>query len=194
MAAEIKLAGSGFLDEIKKNAGLTMLIGVMLVISGFFAIVSPLMAGLSIALVVGVLLLINGVGLLFLAFKAGSFGKGFFIFLAGILTILVGGIMFARPGAGLASMTLFLALYFLFSGISDIVWSFQLKPENGWGWTLFSGIVSLLLGGMIWRQFPVSGAWAVGVLVGIRFLTNGITLVVFGIAARGAVKELNSKV
>lgn len=194
MAAEIKLAGSGFLDEIKKNAGLTMLIGVMLVISGFFAIVSPLMAGLSIALVVGVLLLINGVGLLFLAFKAGSFGKGFFIFLAGILTILVGGIMFARPGAGLASMTLFLALYFLFSGISDIVWSFQLKPENGWGWTLFSGIVSLLLGVMIWRQFPVSGAWAVGVLVGIRFLTNGITLVVFGIAARGAVKELNSKV
>jgi uncharacterized membrane protein HdeD (DUF308 family) len=56
----------------------------------------------------------------------------------------------------------------------------QLRPADGWGWTLFNGIVTLLLGLMLWRQFPLSGAWAVGILFGIKMLFSGMALVIIG--------------
>jgi uncharacterized membrane protein HdeD (DUF308 family) len=62
--------------------------------------------------------------------------------------------------------------------------AFQIKPTKGWGWVLFSGILFLVLGGMIWSQFPVSGAWAIGLLVGINLFFSGWRLAMLGIAAR----------
>jgi uncharacterized membrane protein HdeD (DUF308 family) len=55
---------------------------------------------------------------------------------------------------------------------------------TGWVWTLVSGIVSLLLGMLIWSQWPLSGVWAVGLLVGINILFSGWSLIALGAAAR----------
>ena len=192
MAQQIGSLGTEFLDGIKKNAGMAMVVGVVMLIVGFLAIGSPLVVGLSVAVVVGVLLLIGGVSQLVLAIKAGAFGKGLMNFIVGIVTVVVGLFMISRPGAGLASLTLFLAAYFVVTGIFESMSAFQIKPARGWGWTLFSGIVSVLLGFMIWGQFPLSGAWAIGTLVGIRMLVSGWTLIILGAAGRGMVKEVKS--
>ncbi len=192
MAKEISTIGKEFLDGIKKNAGMAMVVGVLLLITGFLAIGSPLVAGLSVSVFVGVMLLISGIAQLLLAFKAGSFGKGLLTSIVGIVTVVVGLLMISRPGVGLASLTLFLAAYFLITGIFEIMSAFQIKPAKGWGWTLFGGIVSLLLGFMIWGQYPLSGEWAVGTLVGIRMLFSGWTLIMLGAATRGTVKEVTS--
>ena len=117
---------------------------------------------------------------MFFAFKAGSFGKGLLIMVMGLITVGVVGYMVTSPGIALASLTLFLAAWFLVVGVSEMIWSFQLRPISGWGLTLFSGIVSLLLGIMIWRQFPMSGAWAIGVLVGIKLIISGWWLIFLG--------------
>jgi len=194
MAQEISTIGKEFLDGIKKNAGIAIAVGVLLVIAGFLAIGSPLVAGLSVSVFVGVMLMIGGFGQLTLAFKAGSFGKELLSSIVGIVTVVAGLLMISSPGAGLASLTIFLAAYFLMTGTFEIIGAFQIKPANGWGWTLFSGIVSVLLGFMIWGQFPISGAWAIGTLVGIRMLFSGSSLIMLGSAARGAVKEVKSKV
>jgi len=194
MAQEISTIGKEFLDGIKKNAGVAIAVGVLLVIAGFLAIGSPLVAGLSVSVFVGVMLMIGGFGQLTLAFKAGSFGKELLSSIVGIVTVVAGLLMISSPGAGLASLTIFLAAYFLMTGTFEIIGAFQIKPANGWGWTLFSGIVSVLLGFMIWGQFPISGAWAIGTLVGIRMLFSGSSLIMLGSAARGAVKEVKSKV
>lgn len=178
---------SEFFGEIRKHAGLTLLMGVIVVILGFLAIGSPLVAGLSVALAVGILLLIGGIGQLVFAIKART---GAVSIIIGLLTVLVGGYMIVNVDVALASLTLFLAAYFIVSGIFEAVLSFQARPAAGWGWSLFSGIVSLLLGILIWGQFPVSDVWAVGILFGIRMIFVGWTLIIIGSAARSASKQL----
>ena len=177
------------LSTIKRHAGLGVVLGIVIAIAGILAIVSPFVAGLSVAIAVGVLLIASGVSRLFLAFKMGSFGHGLMVFLIGLLSIVIGGYMISRPGMALATLTLVLAAYFFVDGIFEIIWSFRLRPIKGWGWTLFSGIVALALGIMIWRQFPVSGMWAVGTLAGIHMIFGGSSMASTCSAARGVAKE-----
>jgi uncharacterized membrane protein HdeD (DUF308 family) len=89
-------------------------------------------------------------------------------------------------------LTLFLAAYFLIDGICEIIAAFKIKPDQGWGWMLFNGVIAVLLGAMIWRQWPVSGAWAIGILVGVHILISGWSMVIFGTGARrfaGAIED-----
>jgi uncharacterized membrane protein HdeD (DUF308 family) len=189
MTNGIQEADQEMLATIKRHAGLGIVVGILVVIAGFLALFSPLVAGLSVAIAVGVLLIASGVSRLFLAFKMGSFGPGLLVFLIGLLSIVAGGYMVSRPGLALATLTLFLAAYFVVDGIFEIIWAFRLRPIKGWGWTLFSGIVALALGIMIWRQFPISGVWAVGTLAGIHMIFGGSSVASIGSAARSAAKE-----
>ena len=144
---------------------------------------APLGAGLAVVTMIGVLLVFAGVSLLIFAFRAGSFGDGLMVFLVGVLSVLAGLYMLANPGVALATLTLVLAGYFVLTGILEVIYSFQARPVRGWGWLLFGGIISVMLGVMLWRQFPISGVWAVGVLVGVRFLMSGFELMAIGGAA-----------
>jgi uncharacterized membrane protein HdeD (DUF308 family) len=170
-----------FQEDMQKNSGLIIAVGILLLMMGMFAMGSPLVAGLSLAMMVGIMLIIGGIGQLSFAFKAG---KGIFAFVFAALTVVIGGYLVSRPGAALASLTLFLALYLIISGAFEVMMSFQFRPIKGWGWAMFSGVLSMLLGIMIWNQFPLSGTWAVGILIGVRLFFNGLTLLMLGLAAR----------
>ena len=176
-----------FMEDVKKNSGLTIAVGVILLLLGLLAMGSPLVAGLSVAMMVGFMLIFGGIGQLAFAVKTR---EGMFAIIFGVLTILIGGYMVANPGAALASFTFLLALYLIISGIFEALVSFQVRPMKGWGWALFSGIISILLGLMFWSQFPLSGAWAIGILLGVRLFFRGFTLLMFGLAARGVAKEI----
>ena len=173
-------------NMVKKDSTAVLILGILTVILGVLAMMAPLMAGVAVALSVGILLIIAGVMRTIFAFKCKSWGKGILIFLLGLLTLLVGFYMVSRPGAALVTLTLFLAAYFVVDGIFEIIEAFDLKPIDGWGWMLFGGIVSILLGIMIWRQWPVSGAWAIGILFGIKLIFAGWAMVGIGMAGRGA--------
>jgi len=177
------------LGTIKRHAGLGMLLGIGIAVAGVLAVLSPLIAGLSVTIAVGVLLIVSGASRLYFAFKMGSFGAGLLVFLLGLLTVGAGGYLVSRPDIGLSALTLFLAVYFVADGVIEIIWSFRLRPIKGWGWELFSGIVALALGVMIWRQFPMSGMWAVGTLVGIHMIFGGSSLASICRAARSAASE-----
>ncbi len=177
------------LGVIKRHAGVGIAVGIIAIIAGVLALLSPLVAGLSIAIAIGVLIIASGVSRLFLAFKMGSFGHGLLVFLIGALSIVIGGYMLLRPGMALATITLVLAAYFIVDGFFEIIWAIRLRPIKGWGWTLFSGIVALALGIMIWRQFPLSGVWAVGTLAGIHMVFGGTSLASLCGAARSAASD-----
>ena len=179
------------IDGIKKNAKTAKWVGVLLIIAGFLAIIMPLAAGAAFAKMIGVLLAFGGVMQLLLAFRAGSFGPGLMVFVIGALTLVTGLYMISQPGVALATLALFLAAYFIVTGIAEVVSAFQVKPVGGWGWLMFGGIVSVILGIMIWRQWPLSGAWAVGVLVGIRMLMSGFELMAIGGAAGDVANALD---
>ena len=183
---------TGLLDGIRKNAKLTVTCGIILIVAGFLAIVSPLVAGLSITIMVGAMLAVSGIGQSFLAFKAGAFGKGLMVFIVGVLMAIAGFYMMSQPVAGLASLTLILMVYLLATGLLEIVVAFQLKPATGWGVELFNGIVTLLLGIMLWRQFPLSGVWAVGILFGIKMIFSGGAFVLIGRTVKQVAKNADN--
>ena len=168
------------IDTIRRDAKTAKWIGVVLIIAGVLSLVVPFVAGLSVALFVGVLLLLSGITQLLIVFRAGSFGEGLLLALLGILSLVAGGYMVSQPAAALATLTLFLAGYFVASGVVEAIGAFGARPAEGWGWLLFGGIVSVVLGVMIWRQFPLSGVWAVGTLVGVHLLMSGWALVAIG--------------
>jgi len=176
------------LDGIKKNARLAVIMGIIMVICGILAIGSPFAAGLSVMMFVGIMLAIGGIAQCILAFGAGAFGRGSLIFVVGALTAAVGFYLLNQPLAGLAAITLFLAAYFVVTGIFELISAFQIRPADGWGVMLFNGIVTLLLGIMIWSNFPVSGAWAIGILFGVKLLLSGWSLIFIGRSVRVAAK------
>ena len=177
------------LSTIKRSAGLGMVLGIGIAIAGVLAVISPFIAGLSVTIAVGVLLVLSGISRLFLAFKMGSFGRGLLMFVLGLVTLVAGGYMLARPGIGLQTLTLVLAAYLFVDGVFEIIYASKLRPIKGWGWTLFSGIAALVLGIMIWRQFPVSGMWAVGTIAGIHMIFAGSSMASLSRAARSDAKD-----
>ena len=186
------MADATWMDEAKKNAGLLIFLGIMTVIFGVVAIGSPLITGVAVAVFVGFLLLASGVARIVHALKSKQWGTGFWGTVIGVLGVAAGLLMIFRPLVGLVTMTMLLAIYFLVDGISEIVAAFKIKPDQGWGWVLFNGIIAVLLGLMIWRQWPVSGAWAIGLLVGIHILMTGWSMIILGTGARrvaGAIED-----
>ncbi len=171
------------IDGIKSHAKTAKWVGVLLVIAGIVCMFSPLATGAAVATLVGLMLAFGGISLLVLAFRAGSFGPGMMVFLIGALTLVAGIYVMAEPRGALVVLSVFLAMYFAVTGIVEVIYAFRAKPVQGWGWLLFGGLVSLLLGIVMWRQMGVSGAWAVGVLVGIRLLLSGFQLLAIGGAA-----------
>lgn len=180
--------------EAKKNATWLIVLGVLTAILGVLAIASPMMTGIAVTLFIGGLLAFMGVMQIIAAFKSGQWGSGIVGTLIGLLSIAAGLLMIFRPGIGLATLTLFLAAYFLVDGIFEIIASFKMKPESGWGWMLFNGIVAAVLGFLLWRQWPVSGSYAIGILFGIHILLSGIVMIVVGFGARRISGKIEDKV
>ncbi len=181
-------------NALKENAGVTVAVGVALTIMGLLAIMAPLFTGAAVTILVGILMLAAGITRGVFAFRAQTFGKGALMFLLGGIVALGGLLLLARPLIGLASLTMVLAAFFFADGIIEAVYAFQLRPVKGWGWMLLSGITSGLFGLFIMYQWPVSGAWAIGVLVGVRLLFTGWSVIALGSLARGVIDEVESAV
>lgn len=171
-------------NMVKKDSTMLIVLGVVTVILGVLAMMAPMIAGATVTLMVGILLIAAGIARTIFAFKCKSWGKGILVFLLGLLTLFVGLFIVARPGVGLLSLTLFLAAYLIVDGIFEIIEAFDLKPIQGWGWMLFGGIVSIILGIMIWRRWPESSVLVVGILLGIKLIFAGWSMIGIGAAGR----------
>jgi uncharacterized membrane protein HdeD (DUF308 family) len=126
---------------------------------------------------------VSGIGRMRWAFQFGSLGRGLWMFVIGVLTLLCGIALLAHPLFASGVLTILLAVYFVADGISEIAAGFGRMGDGG-GWLLFGGIVSILLGAMIWAQYPLSGAWAMGTLLGIKLFFVGLTMIAGGSAVR----------
>ncbi len=182
-------AGGTWLDEAKENAALLILLGVAELFVGVVAIGSPLVTGAAVAFMIGSIFALAGIARMLGALKAGSFGAGVLAFLGGLLALAAGLVLLFRPGAGLAFITWMLAIYFVVDGIARVALGLRTRGAPGSGWETFGGIVSILLGVLIYTRWPLSGVWAIGTLVGIHFIVSGWTVIGIGIAARRVAKE-----
>lgn len=173
---------------MKYSARGSILWGFLMVILGLLAMMSPAVSGLAVTFMLGTLLLVAGLCMVIFAFSSASFGRGMMRFLFGGITVLAGLWIFAQPGMALASLTLYLMIYFVVDGLFTIFAGFRL--QEGKGLVIFNGVVTLALGVLIWKGWPVSGLWAVGVLVGVKLVVGGMVMMALESAVNSIQKQL----
>ena len=163
------------------SGGAAIFSGILLMLLGGLALGAPILLGMSVAIMVGISLVVGGISLLYYAFKDGL---GVWPYILGILAIAAGVYLFMNPGVAAGTLTVFVCAYLLFSGISEIALSLSVRPADGWGWMLASGILSVILSVMLWGQFPFSGPMAIGILIGIKLIFSGMAVMMLGFAAK----------
>jgi uncharacterized membrane protein HdeD (DUF308 family) len=175
---------------VKESVGWSIGLSVLMILAGFLAIAVPQAAGIAVNLLVAWLLVFSGVAHLVFAWHTRTTGGMLWELLVGFLYIFIGAYLLVHPVAGLASLTLAIAIYLLAEGVLELILSFRLRPMPGSNWLLFDGIITLILGVMIWRTWPSSTEWVVGTLVGISMLFSGISRLMLSLAARRLVAKL----
>src|SRR5882724_5366558 len=148
---------------------------VLMILAGVLAIAMPPAAGLAVNIVVAWLLLFSGAMHLVYAWHTRTAGAAVWEVLLGLVYAVIGIYLLAQPVAGLATLTLALAIYLFAEAVLEFtVWSY-LRRLRGAGWLLFDGVVTLVLAVMIWRTWPSSSEWVIGMVVGISMLFSGTT-------------------
>jgi uncharacterized membrane protein HdeD (DUF308 family) len=178
---------------VRKASTLSTLWGVALIILGMLAVGSPFLAAVAVNVFVAWLLVFAGVVHLIVAFHTREAGSLIWRLLVGLAYVFFGGYLIARPAVGVASLTLVLASLFLVEGILNIALFFKVRSVRGSSWLLIDGIITLLLGVMIYGQWPSSSAWAIGTLVGVSMIISGVTRVMLSLTVGKATDEISSK-
>jgi uncharacterized membrane protein HdeD (DUF308 family) len=172
------------LDSARKASGWSMVWGILMFICGILAITMPLASSVGIVIVLAWLILFAGVSHLIFAFQSHSIGGFLWKVLLAIIYGCASVYMLMHPLLGVLSLTLLLAIFLVFEGIVEIALYFNIRGASNAGWVLFDGIVTLILGFLIWRRWPSSSVWVIGTLVGISLIFSGISRFMLSSPAR----------
>jgi uncharacterized membrane protein HdeD (DUF308 family) len=177
-------------STIHAHWGLFLFEGITLVILGMAAIIVPAIATLAFTLIIGWLFLISGGTGLVTTFWMRNAPGFWWALLSAVVAIVAGIVLIRWPISGSVSLTLVLIAFFAVEGIATLMYAFEHKAQlsGRWGWMLMSGIVDLVLAGMIFAQLPSSALWALGLLVGINMVFGGTAMIGMALAARGPAK------
>jgi len=181
------MANSTSAAIVRETSRLSLLWGVLLIILGIMAIAYPFAAAAAVNVVLAWLITLAGVVHILLAFRAHGVGSVLWRLLVGLAYLSIGVYLITHPILGIATLTLVLASLFVIEGIFEIIWFFQMRSVRGSIWILFDGIITLVLGWMIYMQWPSSSVWAIGTLVGISMISSGISRVMLTQAVRNVV-------
>jgi len=165
-----------------------LLTGILMIALGVVAIVLPFVATMTLALFAAVVLIIAGAMHIIHAVEAHG-SKGWVLrLLGGVLYGLAGLLLLAAPMRGILTLTVLLSALFILGGINKIVLAFHLRRIARWGWLLFSGVLSTVVGVLLWSGLPGTAVWAIGLLVGIELIFNGVSMTTFALSVRDSGK------
>lgn len=167
-----------------KNRSLLIILGIVTVIAGFFAILNPLAGSIAVTLLTGWSFLLIGVLQIIAVFRETDWGARIWSLLLAVLAILAGISLLGNPLAGVISLTYLLAILFVVSGIFKLVASFGM-PTGNWKWlVLLSGVLSVGLGILIFANFAEAALTTLGLLLGIQLISDGASMLGLAFAAR----------
>ena len=164
-----------------------LLMGISLVVLGSVAVASSFFATIAIVIFFGFLLLAAGITQIVSSFWTGRWSGMLLHLLIGVLYTVVGFVVIDAPAESAAALTLVIAVFLIVGGILRIVAALTQRFHD-WGWVLLNGAVSLFLGMLIYRQWPLSGLWVIGLFVGIDMIFNGWTWIMLAIGLRRSAK------
>jgi uncharacterized membrane protein HdeD (DUF308 family) len=151
--------------------------GVAVIILGAIAIASPFVAGISVTYVVAMMLLLGSIALASLALGGDHTVGQRILGVLAALVLFVGGLgMIFAPTYGLLSLTGAVGIYLFMAGFARIIGAFLMPAHSGRVGVGLSGVAGVILGVLLLRQWPVSGLWAIGTLVGVDLVLQGASL------------------
>ena len=176
------------MQEVGQHWGWFLALGIFMVIVGTLALGSSVAVTLFSMIFLGWLMILAGIVEAVHAFWKKEWGGLFLHLLIGVLYIVVGFMVLANPAASALSLTLIMAIFFILMGIFRIIVAAAMRFPH-WGWVLFNGIITFILGIIIWRQWPISGLWVIGLFIGIDLIISGWAWIMLSCAARRAAPQ-----
>jgi len=170
--------------EVKRVSGISLVLSVLLIIFGVLAIALPLASSIGIAIVVGWLAIFAGITQVVHAFQSKGIGHIVWKLAVAVFYLAAGAYLLAYPALGVAGLTLVLGIFLFAEGVADVIAYFAARKSGASAWVLLDGIVTLVLGFMIWNRWPLSSLWVIGTLVGISMVMTGITRLMMALAVR----------
>jgi len=171
------------LEVVQRNWGWFLALGILQIVLGMIALGESFLMTIFSVVMLGWLLIIGGVSSVVHAFMERQWGGFFIDLLTGLLYCVAGFMMVANPGQAAVTLTLLISMFLIVGGVFRIVESMVGDLPHK-VWVLLNGVITLILGILIWRQWPSSGLWVIGLFVGIEMLLYGWSLVMLATAAR----------
>lgn len=171
-------------QSVRDNWGWFLALGIFWIAMGTLAVVVPLAATFAVELLIGALLGAGGIVQVVQAFRCRGWRGTAWNGLIGVLSLAAGALLLFFPLGGVLTLTLVLSAFFIASGIFRAAAALQNRDTPGWGWMLFSGLLGIGVGILIWLAWPGSAVWALGLLVGIELIFSGWSMVMIALAAR----------
>jgi uncharacterized membrane protein HdeD (DUF308 family) len=171
------------LDALRNHWRWFLALGIAMIVFGTIAIGSAVLATVAATVLFGFLLVAGGISTIISSFYAGRWSGMLLHLLIGVLYTVVGLMIINRPAASAIELTLIIAFFLIFGGIFRVIYALT-ERFTGWGWVLLNGGVSLLLGLLVYKQWPASGLWLIGLFVGIELIFNGWAWIMLSLGLR----------
>lgn len=171
---------------IAEHWGWFLGLGIVFLLAGIAAIAFPLLSTVAAKIALGWIFMLSGLVAVIHSFSISRWGGFLLNLLVGVLYVVAGGYLAFFPLTGIITLTLLLAALFLAEGILQAVMAFRVRPHEGWGWLLLSGLIAIAAGALIALELPGSATWAIGLLVGINLLSTGVSFIALSLAGRKA--------
>ena len=175
----------------KKGVNGSLVTGILLIVLGILAIAIPAVSTIVAETWIAAILISAGTAKLFYAFQTRDQGGFIWKLLLSILYIATGVGLLVYPLTGVLTLTLLLGSFLLTEGVFELILAFRLRPQQNWTWALTNGIVTLLLGAVVWFQWPFDAPWLIGTLVGASILFTGTSRVMLSLNARSTQNTLD---
>jgi uncharacterized membrane protein HdeD (DUF308 family) len=171
-------------EPLRAKCGWILALGVVYVIAGLVALSSIVLATAATVFLVGIMMVVAGVAEVINAFQFKSWGKFLLWIVLGLLYIVAGFVAFENPLLTAAVLTLMLGAALVVSGIMRIILAFSMKEGMPWMWVVLSGVITLLLGGIILARWPVSSLYILGLFLGIDLVFAGVGWIFVGLGLK----------
>lgn len=168
-----------------KNKFLWILMAVLSIVGGVYALANPVLAGGVATVLIGWVFVITGIIQAVAGFRAEGTGAKIWSILLGVLTVILGIMLLAEPLKGLVALTTTIAILLIIGGVSKLILSFSLEDRSFFWLVLISGVASLALGLVIFANWPVSAVSALGILLGVQFIADGISSLALALTSDG---------
>ncbi|WP_046862758.1 HdeD family acid-resistance protein [Microvirga massiliensis] len=172
------------LELLRVKWGWIVALGIVFLIAGLIALGSVVMATVASVAVVGAMMLISGIAEIVNAFGVKSWGKFFLWALLGVLYVIAGVVTFQNPLLAASVLTLMLGVALIVSGCLRLFLAMQMTEGTPWVWVALSGVITLLVGGMILAKWPVSSLFVLGIFLGVDLVFAGIGWISMGLALK----------